>query len=62
MAINMKIMDKIVEKTRNDFNARIALTAILEEENEGLSAHAYKDTYKEIIKNSLVEEEKEDEN
>lgn len=60
MAINMKIMDKIVEKTKGDFNARIALTTILEEENEGLGN--YKDFYKKIISNSIDEEVRDDEN
>lgn len=59
MAINMKIMDKIVEKTKDDFNARVALTAILEEENEGLGN--YKEFYKKIVSESINEEEKNDE-
>lgn len=60
MAINMKIMDKIVEKTKGDVNARIALTAILEEENEGLGN--YKDFYKKVINNSINEEVEDNEN
>lgn len=60
MAINMKIIDKIVEKTADDFKARVALTAILEEENEGLGN--YKDFYTKIISDSINEEEKSDEN
>lgn len=60
MAINMKIMDKIVEKTKRDVNARATLTVILEAENEGLGN--YKDFYKKLISDYFNEEAEDDEN
>lgn len=60
MAINVKIMDKIVVKTKQDFKARVALTTILEEESEGLGN--YKEFYKKVISDSIEEEDEDDEN
>lgn len=55
MAINSKIMDKLVQQAKDDYKARAVLTELLDRELEGIAN--YKPVYKKLIEDSVYEEE-----